>query len=291
MTDSDSNPLYHRGEGDPVRLRRDQSGWRINFGIEARTAGIEAGDYVVVDLEDPGTDPLLLLGLLPEAPENPKQDPFTRKVMDRGDTLAVKIPPRYIDERGLDLDADTYDNDNPLLLEPLVDDGLVGLEPTEYYDGTEFVPSANRDDSGVEVTPDAEVSEHVSLSENAPNTPESVGAIPADAITAAAQLTGVETEAVERALTLVSDGLDADALADYSAPEHDPVETPEGTVTVVTPDVWGNLDATQGLGPNVQQAVRQAHARAAERLLDVYAPDSAARGFAGEYDAVVTSDQ
>jgi len=277
----------NRQQGDPIQLRRDGTSWRLSFGPEAREAGIEAGDYVAVDLEDGEYDPLLVIGLLPEPPENPSRDPFTRKVMERGDSLAVNVPGRHMDDRGLGLDPGEYDNETPLLFEPLVDNGLVGLAPLGYADGREYVPRGHRDgDPGVDAAPDPET-EQVSLAESTPETPEGVGAIPPEAIQAAAQTTGVDAETVERALQLLANDCSPDALADYRVRKFDAVETPEGTVYVVSSDVWEALDATSRLDGAVRQAVRQAHVRAAELLLEDYMPESDARGFAASADAIV----
>ena len=281
-----SNSPTNPDEDNHIRLQRGQSGWRINFGVQARQAGIEGGDYVVVDIEDPEYDPLVVVGQLPEQPENPEKDPFTRKVMNPGDTLAVKIPRRHLDDRGLDLPLDTYDNDNPLLFEPLVDAGLVGLAPLGYHDGTEYVPPGHRDENPeVESAPDPEQSEQATLVET--TGPDAVGPIPPEAISAAAQVTGVGTEQVRDALVTLADQLDADTLNARHVPEFDPVETPEGVVYVVDSDAWDSLADDVALDAGVQQAVRQAHVRAAEGLLDSYAPNSDARRFAAEYDAIV----
>ena len=96
-----------------------------------------------------------------------------------------------------------------------------------------------------------------------------------------------ETEHVRDTLVTLADQLDADALDARHVPEFNPVETPEGTVYVVDGDAWDALADDMALDAGVRQAVRQAHVRAAEGLLDSYAPNSDARRFAAEYDAVV----
>lgn len=286
---ADRDSTRNRSSGDLISLRKSGSNWQLSFGPEAREAGIEAGDYVVVDLEDPEFDPLLVIGVVPDPPENPKDDPFTRKVTKRGDTLGVTIPERNIDERGLGLSADEYDTENPLQFEPLVQQGLVGLAPVGYADGREYIARGHRSDSGpVDAAPDPNA-EQVSLADAAPETPEGVGAIPAEAIQAASQLTGVASETVERALQLLADSLDVDALDAHHAEAFDPVETPDGTVHIVSRDVWSALDATQNLDASVQQAVRQAHTLAAETLLDKHAPESDEREFSTSWDALVNS--
>ncbi len=266
----DASSLRSRSPGDPVRLRQGQSGWLINIGIESQAANIKSGEYVVVDLQETRHGPLLTLTRLSESPSNPEANPLVRKVMDRGDTLAVTIPPRHLGDRGLTLSQDEYTNSNPLLFEPLVKTGVVGLAPTTYYDGTTFsIPS------------------HFDAGDANPGTPEDVGPIPPEAIQAAAQTTGVGSATVERALQLLADDLAADALADHRVSEYDAVETPEGTVYVVGSGVWEALDATSRLDASVRQAVRQAHVRAAELLLEDYMLESDARGFAASADAIV----
>jgi hypothetical protein len=271
-----------------ISLRKQDLKWLVSFGPEADEAGIEAGDYVVVDLEDPEYDPLLVVGVLPEAPENPEQDPLTRKVMDRGDTLAVTIPKRVLDDRGLDLDMDSYESKNPLQFDTLVDRGLVGLAPVGYADGQEFVPKGHRDgDMAVDAEPDTGRTEQVPLADATPETPQGVGPIPPEAIQAASQTTGVESKTIERALKLLVTDLNMGALGSHLVAEYELTETPDGTVAVVNPDVWDSLGATQNLDSSVQQAVRQSHVRAAEMLLDQHAPNAAERNFARTADAIV----
>jgi hypothetical protein len=278
----DSTSRHHREEGDPVRLRKRESGWLINFGMEARAAGIEPGDYVVVDLEAPETDPLLVVGVLAEPPENPEQDPLVRKVAERGTGRSVTIPPSHLDDRGLDLARESYDNDTPLLFEPLLDDGLVGLQPVRYTDGTGFVPPGDREDESAGSPADAT---EWAADESGP---DAVGPIKQEAIAAAAQLTGTKRPQVRTALQQLAErGPDVDVLADIRA--YPAVETPEGVVHVVESDAWDALDAPED--PAVRQAVRQAHVRTAERLFDSYAPDHDGRGFAPEYEAVVLLTQ
>lgn len=276
----DENSLRARSAGDPVRLRYDQSGWLVNIGIEATAARFSGGDHVLVDLKDMPHCPLLTISQLADPPSNPGQNPLMRKLMDRGDTIAVTIPPRHITDRGLGLAGPTYNNNNPLLLKPLVETGVVGLEPTNYYDGTAYV------------LPDY-FSTNTVTSPDKPTTSEGIGPIPPDAVTAAAQTTGVSAATVERALDLLAiDRLPAaDVLSAHRLADYDPVETPDATVYVVASDVWDALDATSGFDADVQQAVRFAHVRAAESLLNQYAPAADARGFATAGDAVVVSHE
>lgn len=259
---SETDSSYHREKEGPIPLKKNSSGWYINFLREARAAGIEGGDYVTVELEDAQQDPLVLIGLLPEPPENPQSNPLVRKVSDRGSTLSVKIPRKHLEEHGLDIDPDNYDTENRLLFDYLVDDGVVGLFPLGFEDGTEFVPTAVRDDEdpAVDATPDPEQSEQTTLA----NVEESGTPVSEQAITTAAQTTGVNREKIVGALERIDESVARDDLE--LVENVDPLETDDATVYLVTDESWAGLVDDLGLSEDVAVAVEQAETIAAEEL-------------------------
>ncbi|MFC4553614.1 MULTISPECIES: hypothetical protein [Halorussus] len=257
-----SGSKYHREEGDPIRLMKESSGWRIGFGMEARAAGIEAGDYLYSDLEDAETDPLLILNRADDPGENPDSNPELRRVMDTGTSLSVKIPRRHLDEFGLGLNLDDYDNENPLLFEPLVDDGLVGLVPLGYVDGREFVPRAFRDQDSGETTPEESESEQATLGGSVESTATPISE---QAITAAAQTVGVNRDRLVDVLETINESVSEDDL--NLIDEASPVQLDDVTVYFVTPETWPDAADDLALDEDLLEAAKLAYVRASEEII------------------------
>lgn len=133
--------------GELVRLARTRNDWIIHMTQELEQAGFEGTEKVDIDLLWEGDDPMVVIGEVdPDEPE-PQGMNRRRAIMDRGSSLGLKLPKSIIEDdpaknAGLGIDSEVYEKEErPLYLEPLVDpDGVVGLIPAAYEDGTLFEP-------------------------------------------------------------------------------------------------------------------------------------------------------
>ena len=204
---------------------------------------------------------------------------------DRGKNLSVK-PPRELLEAdseygaGLGLDRGEYDNDDPLCFDALVEDGLVALAPVGY----ESTLTASREGETPASASPADGTEDDSPSETSGEDAASSYPLSEEAVSAAAQATGVSMTALRDALATVSASVDVDELA--TAPDYDLLDVDDRRVLVVPDRVWSDLQARLDLEADVLEAARLAHTRMAETLV-VDAEASEYRRFSKEYDALV----
>ena len=142
-----TNGEVTREPGELVRLSHTRNEWIIHMKPELEQAGFEGGETVDIDLLWDDDEPMLVIGEVdPEEPEPPGMD-RRRTIMDRGTSLGVKLPKSSIEGEpetgaGLGINPDTYaKQERPLYFEPLIEpDGVVGLIPVAYEDGTAYNP-------------------------------------------------------------------------------------------------------------------------------------------------------
>lgn len=111
---------------------------------ELEAAGFEPGDKADVHLLWDDASPMIVLARVgDDEPAPPGLEDRRRTITERDRSLVIKPPIDIMEgdpelEGGLGLDRDTYDPENPLYFEPLIQDGTLGLIPLAYEDGTKF---------------------------------------------------------------------------------------------------------------------------------------------------------
>lgn len=285
-----SESRYRREDGDPVRLRVASNGtsWILNMGMELREAGISGGDYVEVDFLWDEDGPMLLLGKIPSDEADDSQR--ARKVSDRGSTLSVKPPKEFLEddpEFGLGLDIDTYDNDNPVLLDSMVTAGSVGLVPLGFADELEELSESETEtETAAEAATEAETEADVdgADAEDQADTSGPGHPVGVDAVTTAAQLTGIDEDELHGALETLQDTVTVDDVE--AADDFEPLDAGDRVVIVVEREAWERLEETLGLDHALAEAARMAHTQQAEDLAVDYGGDEFRR-FSRQYSAVV----
>lgn len=136
---------------DFISIRRDSNSARLSIKPVAEKAGIEAGDYIDMDIDIPpgplfeGDRPFITLIRL-EEDEEPGH--FSRKVTGGDSQMQVSLPKELLTDpqMGLGIDYDTYSNEDKLLLYPKVlEDGLVALYvayPESIYESLDALLSS-----------------------------------------------------------------------------------------------------------------------------------------------------
>ncbi|WP_353635516.1 hypothetical protein ABSL23_15840 (plasmid) [Halobacterium sp. NMX12-1] len=282
----DDEPAVDLSDLIRLKVASNETSWVLNMTDPLRDANIEAGDHVDVDLLWEDDSPMLVFGKVPADVADSDDDAArTRTVTDRGKNLSVK-PPRELLEAdseygaGLGLDRGEYDNNDPLCFDALVEDGLVALAPVGY----ESTLTASQEGETPASEPSADSTEDDSPSETSGEDAASRHPLSEEAVSAAAQATGVSTTALRDALATVATTVDVDELA--TAPDYDRLDVDDHRVVVVPDRVWSDLQARLDLEDDVLDAARLAHTRMAETLV-VDAGAREYRRFSQEYDALV----
>jgi hypothetical protein len=282
----DDEPAVDLSDLIRLKVASNETSWVLNMTQPLRDANIQGGDSVDVDLLWEDDSPMLVFGKVPaEAADADDDAARTRTVTDRGKNLSVK-PPRELLEAdseygaGLGLDRGEYDNNDPLCFDALVEDGLVALAPVGY----ESTLTASQEGETPASEPSADSTEDDSPSETSGEDAASRHPLSEEAVSAAAQATGVSTTALRDALATVATTVDVDELA--TAPDYDRLDVDDHRVVVVPDRVWSDLQARLDLEDDVLDAARLAHTRMAETLV-VDAGASEYRRFSQEYDALV----
>ncbi|MCF2165429.1 hypothetical protein [Halobacterium salinarum] len=286
MAQGDTDPHDAEPAIDPADLIRlkvasNETSWVLNMTQPLRAAGIQGGDHVDVDLlwEDDG--PMLVFGRIPaDVAETDDAGGHVRTVTDRGTNLSVKPPCELIEANseygaGLGLDRSDYDNDDPLCFDVLVDDGLVALAPMGHKSTLNASSEPEADGStGSEPSSKTDATSH-----GHPLTE--------DAVSAAAQATGVPVTALRDALGTVAADADVDEIE--TAADYDALDVDDRRVLVVPDRVWSDIQTRAGFDEDVFDAARLAHTRMAETLV-FDASETEYRRFSQDYDALVVSE-
>lgn len=289
-----------------IPLRTGGDAFYVEVAEPADVAGIPTEDPVAWTL-DPDPDPSEAVDEEAGAPrlyfgsvsdEDQEEAIHTRAPSTEGEAIAIEVPRSLLTD-GLGLDLEAYDDENPLLFEPVVLeepvaarteadapapllDPVVGLVPVRFGDGTpyrdEVLPETDREsDPVVEAHLDREA-DSIPRPEtaSAPIDPEVIDRVVETADVSRSDL--VETlEAIQRA-----DVVDeSDAANEYA-----PLTAEDRVAVVVDPDTWGEVAAAVEGDPDALDAARRAHEQQAEELVR-RADASEYHGFAAEHDAVV----
>lgn len=265
--DSDQSQDSELVEAEPIPLhKRKGKSWYINARSLCRKAGIEADEYVWIEAKelDPDSDEkVLTLVQIPDPSEDEIEREKVRKVYENstgyGTNYRITMPQGSLAEVGVPLS--NYNDDDPIMLRPLVDEKALYLIPLGPRSLVE-----DQDDAG----------EQRSLAARSP--------VDEDTVRQIASSMGVSAEDLGAALETLSG---ADIEDDIENLE-DPVEVVDDrmrTVYFVDEGTVADLAMELGIADEIADAVRETHNRLAEQLLLDESPERAA--FAAECDALV----
>lgn len=236
---------------------------------------------VVLDDEDPEQPALVLLPIDEDEQDADLAQNPRRIAYSEGQGAEVRVPPdllgggdnteaRLVD---LGLDLDDYSNDNQLLFEPVIGDGILMLLPTRWESGDPYVPpGVDEPDRGP--NPERTVS-GMALSERT--------------IASTAQSQGVDVDALEDVLRDVQAAAEE---TEWTPPvQYQPIDVGDATVHVVDPGVWDRVrekvrEQTGGAPFEFLEAAEIAHLSEARGAIQSVGA-SEYRHFDSEFSAIV----
>lgn len=268
-----------------VPLLGGDEGFYVDVTDPVRTADVPEEGPVAWEIQDAGSVPELALAPLADADVDADTtgSEQVRELSGDGDALTVDLPTPFVTD-ALGLDADDYDEDNPLLFEPdEITDGIavptgpdgdpagsveraIELTPVRFADGTPY-----RDVPQSEATLDSDPVAEAELERERGEdwTPQSgTVSAPVDGpvIDEVLSETDADRNAVVDALETISRRDLVSEADDESAA--DPVVADDRVVVALDPDTWNEKIAAQlSVDERSLDAVREIHARQAAALL------------------------
>lgn len=241
MAQPDSDRLP---DNELLSLYRDDSSsgssyvLRRNLRRALRAADMDGVDRVDVlfDDEDPETPALVIVPIDTDDEafaRNPRQIRYVRE------SAEIRVPQSLLaggDHPGdvpedLGLDLDSYGNNDKLLFEPVIGDGLLMLLPVRWESGDPYIPPTLDPE---DVNPPTRSSGSVSDSDADADT--ETDPIPQRTIAETAQSTGVDRDALERVMEDVDRAVDE--LTWQPPVQHQPLDLDNRVVHIVPPEVW-----------------------------------------------------
>lgn len=283
-----------------IELRKDDESFSVAIPDSIRPSWLDTDTEIDWQPTEGGDVPRLLVGRIdPEDRETTTEPPTPTS---EGDELVIEVPSALVGRSGLELDSETYDADNPLLLEPssaddpvvtdsldrgsaaVMDEALL-FTPTRFSDGTPY-----RDEPVSEVEtesdPIAEAEVEDRDAKAAPQPAAVSTPIDPEIIEGVAQGSDVAYEDLVSTLETIArrDLFDPeDAMS-----EHGPFTADNRIIGIVDPETWvTEIAAALDIDADGVEAARRAHNRQAETLLRDVGPDDYHHA-EESYDAIVT---
>lgn len=230
---------------DCLRLHRDGSSNGASFLLRHRLihalekAGIRGIDHVdvILDDDDPANPALVLL---PIAEDETDLATNARRVRYPKDSAEIRVPTELLGERedggsiggpDLGLDLEHYSNDDRLLFEPVIGDGILLLVPDRFESGESYAaPMADEE----EPETDPETRNPGALEHEEYNG-QPLGA---ETIAATAKIAGVDTDELVDALRILDDVFETLPWESVATDALEPLEVGEQRILFVEPVVW-----------------------------------------------------
>lgn len=230
---------------DCLRLHRDDSSNGSGFLLRHRlihaleSAGLMGIDHVdvVFDDDDPANPALVLLPISEDETglaNNPRQVRYPK------DSAEIRVPPALLGEReaggsvggrDLGLDLEHYSNDDRLLFEPVIGDGILLLVPDRFESG-ELYSAPMADEAEPETDPETR---NPGALEHEEYNGQPLGA---EAVTATAKIAGVDTDELVDALRILDDVFETVPWETITTDALEPLEVGEQRILFVEPVVW-----------------------------------------------------
>lgn len=249
---------------------------------------------VVLDVDEPEQPAIVLLPIESDAEANHAINPRSVR-FETENAAEARIPPRFLGGRGtrddvpedLGLSLEHYDNDNKLLFEPVIGDGVLLLLPTRFESGREYVSPTERDFEYYDRT--ARTSGTLPETDVQPDGPP----IDPRTIHETAQTNSVPAEDVEAALEAIDEVVDD---LEWQVPvQYQPLNDDDRVVHVVPGEVWAEIgdavreDLEVARVDEVLEAAELAHLSAARDVVEETGA-SGYRHFEREFSAVLESE-